>query len=101
MSEVTRVVETYIAAQVAWRRGRVAAVMIADQRVPRWIGVNHWAKLVNYVLQSLLAAGTLCLVSVPWSGHKVCLNLLISYSRRFVCSERHFCMLPFICRLTQ
>ncbi len=50
MSEVTRVVETYIAAQLAWRRGRVVAVMIADQRVPRWIGVDHWAELVNYVL---------------------------------------------------
>lgn len=83
------VVETFIPTFLARLGCRVAAVVVADQRVPSGIAINHRAKLINDVQERFFTPRPFRLVSVSRSWHEVGLDLLISDPCCFVCSECH------------
>ena len=67
----------------------MAAVVVADQRVPSGIAIDHGAQLINDVPQGLPTPRPLSLVSVPGSRDEIGLYFLNSDSCCFVCSECH------------
>ena len=68
--------------------------MVADQRVPSGIGIDHGAKLIKDISERFFAPRPFRLVSISRPWHKVRLDLLISDPCCFVRSE---CMLLSAC----